>query len=294
MPLLTTGLSGLVGSKLAQSYQDKYDFINLDTAHPIHPTDITDLDQVKWAVSHSSAEFIIHFAAFTDVNKAWQDRDNKSGLTYQVNVGGTDNLVKAASEMNHHLIHISTAFVFDGDKPNLYQETDQPHPIEWYGQTKAWAEEIVQSADCPWTILRIDFPFRSDPFPRPDIVRKTLTAVDQGLPLFSNHFFGPTFIDDFVKVIDWVIRTKTRGLFHASSGESWSDYQLGQAIMTTLHRQNQIKSADLNQYLETSDRPYQRNTALDCSKLISMLDFPLTTINRALKLVNFDHEKSSS
>ena len=161
MPLLTTGLSGLVGSKLAQSYQDKYDFINLDTAHPIHPTDITDLDQVKWAVSHSSAEFIIHFAAFTDVNKAWQDRDNKSGPTYQVNVVGTDNLVKAASEMNHHLIHISTAFVFDGDKPNLYQETDQPHPIEWYGQTKAWAEEIVQSADCPWTILRIDFPFRS-------------------------------------------------------------------------------------------------------------------------------------
>jgi dTDP-4-dehydrorhamnose reductase len=281
-PLLCTGLSGLVGSKLAQTYADRYTFTNLDISDPQQPTDITNLDQVMAALQKSSADFVVHFAAFTNVSAAWEQQGDKTGLAYQVNVVGTENLAKACQATNKHLIHISTAFVFDGNQDDFYTEESQLSPIEWYGQTKAWAEEVVTNSDIDWTILRIDFPFRSDPFPRPDIVRKTIEMAQKGYPLFDDHYFGPTYIDDFVKVIDWVVRTKTTGLFNACSGEKWSDFAFAQTINQALHLNLDIKPGKLDTYLKTLQRPYQRNTAMSNKKLVTALDFELKTVEQAL------------
>jgi dTDP-4-dehydrorhamnose reductase len=283
--LLTTGLNGLVGSKLAQVYADQYDFSNLDISHPTQPTDITNYDQVLAAFENSPAEWVVHFAAFTDVTAAWQQTGDKNGPAYKVNVVGTQNIVKAAEITHKKIIHLSTAFVFDGKKTDLYTESDTPQPIEWYGQTKLEAEQVVQNSQSPWCILRIDFPFRSDAFPRPDIVRKTVANIDKGYPLFTDHHFGPTYIDDFVKVIDWVIRTNQTGLFHASNGESWTDFDFATAIVKAQQLRKEIKSGSLAEYLKTTNRPYQQNTALDCSKLIKAIDFALTPINEALTKV---------
>lgn len=283
--LLTTGLNGLVGSKFRDIYSETYNYDSLDVSNSTNPVDITDLNQVRMAFANSTAEYVIHLAAFTDVTAAWEQKDDKNGVAYKVNVTGTENIVAACQEFDKHLIHISTAFVFDGNKEGLYTEADPMKPIEWYGQTKAWAEEVVTASQGDWTILRIDFPFRSDPSPRPDIVRKTLAAIEKGYPLFSNHYFGPTYIDDFAKVLDWVIRTGTTGLFHASSGEQWSDYQLGLALKEQFNLTTDVKEGDLAEYLKTLNRPYQKNTAMDASKLQQLLDFELTPIKTALNQV---------
>jgi dTDP-4-dehydrorhamnose reductase len=281
--ILGTGLQGLVGSKLTATFSDRYIFDNLDISHPVTPVDITDETSVRIAVEASPAEVIMHFAAFTDVTKAWEQSGDKSGPAYKVNVLGTQHLVKAAAETGKHLIHISTAYVFDGTTPGLYTETDTPNPIEWYGQTKLWAEEAVQASSGHWTILRIDQPFRSDSFAKPDAVRKlaNLMRSQPPKPIFTNHWCGPTFIDDFVKVIEWAARTRTTGLFHASSGEKWSDFELAQELAKSFGL-TAPTAGDLTEYLKTTNRPYQPNTALDCSKLISQLDFPLTPIKEAL------------
>ncbi len=287
LPLLGTGLSGLVGSKLTQSFADVYSFQNLDVSHPENPVDITQLDQVQKAFEASDAAVVIHFAAFTDVTKAWEQKDDKNGIAYKVNVTGTENIVKAAEATGKHVIHISTAYVFNGEKPEMYTEEDQLSPIEWYGQTKAWAEEKVTASSAPWTILRIDQPFRSDPFAKVDIAHRILQGLKEGTlyPQFTNHFFGPTFIDDFAKVINWVIRTKTTGLFHASSGEMWSDYDFAKLINESLQLGGEVKEGDLNKYLETLNRPYQKNTSMDCSKLKQAIDFKMTPITEAVKLL---------
>jgi len=284
--ILGTGLSGLIGSKISDLYQDKYNFVNLDISHPTNPVDITHFDQVKRALD-TEAEYVLHCAAFTDVTKAWEQKDDTSGLAYKVNVLGTQNIVAACQQTGKHLLHISTAYVFDGEKEGLYSESDLTSPIEWYGQTKALAEEAVQASNGAWTILRIDQPFRSDPFPRKDLVHRVISGLENDSlpPLFINHFFGPTFIDDFAQVIDWVIRTKTTGLFHASSGEKWTDFEFGKAIQTALNLSGEVKPGKLEDYLKKSSRPYQRNTALDNSKLVTALDFELTPIREALRLV---------
>ncbi len=287
IPLLGTGLNGLVGSKLVTDFGHRYKFDNLDVSQADRPVDITQYDQVAAVFAQSEAKYVVHFAAFTDVTKAWEQRDDKNGLAYRVNVVGTQNIVRAAAASGKHLIHISTAYVFDGDKNGLYTEEDQPHPIEWYGQTKLVAEEEVMNSSSPWTILRIDQPFRSDEHVRKDIVHRLLEGLkaDNLYPQFTDHTFGPTYIDDFAKVIDWVIRSGTVGLLHASSGESWSDYEFAVKVRDTFGIQSEVKQGSLDNYLKTLSRPYQRNTATSNSKLTSQLDFKMLSVEEALKKV---------
>jgi len=284
IPILGSGLKGLVGSKFVKDFSDKYSFDSLDVSDPDQPVDITKPEQIKKAFADSSAKIMLHFAAYTNVTGAWEQTDDKQGLAYQVNVVGTQNIVAACQEFGIHLVHISTAYVFDGKNESLYAEQDTPNPIEWYGQTKLWAEEVVQKSQIPWTILRIDQPFRSDLFFKVDVVHQIINGLlnNSLAPQFTDHYFGPTFIDDFAKVLDWVIRTKTTGLFHASSGEKWSDYEFAKLIKQTLELSGHIDQGKLIEYLKTINRPYQKNTALDTSKLKALLDFKLNTIEQAV------------
>ncbi len=284
--VLLTGSSGLVASHFVEFFSSKFQFDKLDISHPSNPVDITNTEQLFSAVANSSAEFLVHFAAFTDVTKAWEETDDQNGLCYKVNVLGTKNIVTACEKASKHLIHISTAYVFDGENPGLYTENDQPHPIEWYGRTKWEAEQLVSAAECPWTILRIDQPFGSLAHAKKDVLHKLIEKINTDAlpPQFTNHTFGPTFIDDFTKVIDWVIRTKAAGLFHASSGEQWTDFAFATAVNQAIGAERQIPAGDLNQYLQSTNRPYQKNTALDCNKLFNSIDFQRTSVARAIEI----------
>lgn len=280
IPLLVTGSGGLIGSKFARQYADKYLIEPIDISNSEDPIDITKPDQVLKALKKSTAEYLIHFAAYTDVTGAWEQKNDKSGLTYQVNVIGTKNLVNVCKETGKKIIHISTAYVFDGNKTAPYTETDKPSPIEWYGQTKLEAERAVMESGIDWTIFRIDQPFRSDDFSRPDIAHRVIERLRKNNlpPMFINHYFGPTYIDDFARILDWSIRNQSTGLYHATSGEEWTDYDFAMLIKETFELPGAVRRGDLNEYLQTINRPYQKNTVLSSDKLKSELDFELKTI----------------
>ena len=288
IPVLGTGLNGLVGSRFVKDFADKYEFDNLDLRDPKRPVDITNETQIMEILKTSPAEFIIHFAAFTNVTAAWEQSGDKNGICYQVNVKGTENIIKACQATGKHLVHISTAYVFDGEKDELYTEEDQVNPIEWYGETKMLAEKAIQEAEnLKWTILRIDQPFRSDAFEKVDTAHRVIEGIKSGklYPQFTDHYFGPTFIDDFAKVLDFFIRTGETGLFNASSGEKWTDYDFAKLINDSLQLGFDLKQGSLVEYLKNTNRPYQKNTALDISKLKNILDFDLNTIEEAVKKI---------
>ncbi len=285
IPLLGTGLNGLIGSKFVVDFADKYDFDNLDLRNPLRPVDITNEKQVMAVVSQSPAKFLVHMAAYTDVTGAWQQSGDKNGLCYAVNVKGTENLVKACEATGKHLIYLSTAYVFDGEKTEPYLETDATNPIEWYGQTKAMAEEVVQKSNLNWTILRIDMPFRNDRFEKIDTLHRVIEGMKSGklYPQFGDHHFGPTYINDFVKIIDFILRQEMTGLFHASSGETWTDFEFAKMINETLNLNFNVQEGSLAKYLESNNRPYQKNTALNIDKIKASLDFQLKSIREAVK-----------
>ena len=281
-----TGLSGLVGSYVVESLSD-LSFSNLDLSVGV---DITDEAQVREAVSSNQAETILHLAAFTDLNKAWEDRGNKDGVCLKVNVEGTRNIAKATAQTNKHLVYISTAYVFDGKKEGEYSELDTPSPIEWYGQTKLEGEHIVTDL-LPEnsTIIRIDQPFRPDEFAqKPDHVRKIIQALQAGntLKLFSDSFFSPTYLADLVKAIKWCISKKPTGIFHVTTGTKLSPYAFGKQIQDKFNLGGVIEKSSLEEYLKDSTkRPYHKNTTLSPKTYTTESGNAVTSFEVALDLV---------
>lgn len=122
-PVMGTGLSGLVGSRIVDLLGDRYSFQNLDRTEGI---DILNQEQIENIVANSAAKTMLHLAAFTDLNTAQKEAGDTSGIVYQVNVEGTRTIAAACARHGVHLIHLSTGYVFDGEKKRAVHR-NRPH-----------------------------------------------------------------------------------------------------------------------------------------------------------------------
>lgn len=283
-PLLVTGLTGLVASRFQELYSQDFDFTNIDLATGIDITDQAAVDQV---IGQSSASTLIHLAAFTNVDAAAAQNGDKSGSCYRVNVLGTRNIAQACAQNNKYLVHISTNFVFDGVNPPAggYIETSLPHPIEWYGQTKLWAEEEVAKSGATYCIARITYPFRAHYPPRTDLVRNILDKLKAANlpPMFTDHIITPTFIDDVAYALKVIVEKRPTDILHVVGSSNLSDYQIAQHVARTFDlNETQVKPTSLEDYLKTAPRPYQKNLTTSNAKLKAELGVSTSTIDEAL------------
>ncbi len=257
--LIVTGLSGLLGSRLTRLASPRFELVNIDITEGI---DITDPDQVRKAIEpHRDAAAVVHLAAFTNVSAAAEQEGDESGTCYRINVIGTRNVAGVCEAAGLHLLHVSTDFIFDGEKEGPYTEDDSPHPIEWYGRTKGMAEREARNAPA-WTILRTAFPYVAGPAPRPDLIRniRQRLAAGEEARLFTDQIITPTFADDLVRGIMLLARTRPHGeLFHLVGSTSLSPFELGRKIAATFgFDEGLVRPSSLVEYLKTDPRPRQR------------------------------------
>jgi dTDP-4-dehydrorhamnose reductase len=280
-PLLVTGLSGMVGSRFGQLFGHKYKLHGLDLSCGV---DITEPSQVSKMIKESAATSVIHLAAFTNVSAAHEQNGDVDGSCYQVNVAGTRNVAEACRENSKYLIHISTDFVFDGVNASEYLETDSPHPIEWYGMTKLLAEQVVESTLSDYLILRIAYPYQTNPN-RPDFLKNMMDKMNSGTlpPQFTDHTITPTFVDDVARVLDYSLINRPKGLYHAVGSSSHTDYELAQAVKTVFAFDAEIKPGDLDSYLKLVNRPYQRHLRVSNAKLTRDFGIKLNTFSEGLR-----------
>jgi len=218
MKILGTGLTGLIGSRIAELLKDKYEFENLSRSSGV---DITNKNQVFEKINTSDAQIVLHLAGKTDVDKCELDKSLlQNGETWKINVDGTENVANACSQANKKLIYISTDFIFDGTK-EVYVEDDIPSPINWYAQTKYEGEKIVQKLKTPWIIARIAYPYRAN-FAKLDFLRAILVKLQEKKPVIAitDHIFTPTFIDDIAFALGTLISSNSQGIFHAVGSQS--------------------------------------------------------------------------
>lgn len=139
MVVLVTGANGQLGQAL-QHISGKYSSINFVFCSSSE-LDITDRDNCDMVFEKYQPQFCINAAAYTAVDKA----ENEIERAHAVNVEGAKNLAKACKKNNTTLLHISTDFVFDGEKTTPYTEEDLPKPTGVYGHTKLDGERAVQT-----------------------------------------------------------------------------------------------------------------------------------------------------
>lgn len=281
--ILATGATGLVGSRFVEMFADKYNVINLDLTTEV---DITQAETFKpFFDAHQDAKVLIHLAAFTDTNKAFAETGDKTGVCYRVNVDGTANIANICRERGIHLLHVSTDFVFDGRQQIPYLEESPLSPIEWYGQTKAKAETVVEKSGASYTIARLSYPYRAHFDAKPDLIKKIRAGLSSGklYPQFSDSLITPTLIDDIARSFDKIIELKPKGIFHTVGSDSLSPYELAKKVAISYGFDPAlVKEGSLTEYLKTASRPFARNVAMFNAKATKILGLHFVTIDEGL------------
>jgi len=234
-----TGASGLIGSRIIELLYDKLTFIPIS----IEQMDITNKTQVNGVVSAIDFDFFLHLAGYTNVDGA---EVNKK-LAWRINVDGTYNVFTAVQKQKKKFIYISTDFVFDGKIPP-FTENNIPNPLSYYAKTKYEGEKIVNGHSM---IIRLSYPYRKDYPLKLDFVRsiKSMLAKNKPLSMVQNATMTPTFIDDIVYGIEYLVNHYTPEIFHLVGSDSLSPFQAAQFIASTFQlNKNLIKPISFSKY----------------------------------------------
>ncbi|HEU4700842.1 MAG TPA: dTDP-4-dehydrorhamnose reductase [Conexibacter sp.] len=155
MRLLVTGAGGMLGQDVVRAAEAEGDDV---VALARGDLDVTDERAVAAALSDEPIDAVINCAAWTDVDGAESDPDGADA----VNALGAGNVAQAAAHVGARLVHVSTDYVFDGDRSAddpAYVESDAPGPRSVYGASKLAGEEAVVEAGGSHAVVRASWLF---------------------------------------------------------------------------------------------------------------------------------------
>lgn len=221
MRILIFGAAGQLGSELCEQLKEKHEVLGLSRLE----ADITQLEQVLEKAKNFSPDVIINAAAYTDVDGCENNKDQ----AFFVNAIGARNVAIASREVGAKLVHISTDYVFDGEKDGPYFEYDPPRPINVYGWSKLLGEQMVKE-QCPQSfILRVAWLYSAR---RKNFVITMLKLAKerQEIRVVNDQWGTPTFVGDVARQIEVLIETDSYGLYHCTSQGSCTRYEFAQEI----------------------------------------------------------------
>ncbi len=163
--ILVTGTSGFLGSRIAQYYKEKYEVIS-----PSHSDmDITDEQSVKNYFNLSRPDIVVHCAAMSNVAECEKNPEK----SWNVNVIGTENIVKCAKEIHAKCICCSSDQVYCAVKTseaNLEDTTVQPTNV--YGKEKAYTEKSCLAIYEDSIHLRLSWMYDANDEKRMDFIKQ--------------------------------------------------------------------------------------------------------------------------
>ncbi len=271
MKILITGAGGQLGRELKRSLASLGEVIACDRKQ----LDLGNPDALRQTVRQIAPNLIVNAAAWTAVDKAETEPDAANAI----NGIAPGILAEEARRLGAQLIHYSTDYVFDGNKPAPWTEDDLPLPLSIYGRTKLAGEQAIQSIDCRYLILRTSWVFGL----HGANFMKTMLRVGKERPelrVVADQIGAPTWTRHLADATALVASRKEgpSGLYHlANAGEtSWHGY--AEAIFAEAVRLALLAAAPVVHPITTADYPLPAtrpaNSRLDCRRFTR--DFGLT------------------
>ncbi len=223
MNILVTGANGQLGNEMrlvARESSDRYIFTD------VAELDITDAAAVEKMVAENDIRLIVNCAAYTNVDKAEDDREAAERL----NVRAVENLVRAIQKRDGWLFHISTDYVFGKEPYNTpCREEQQGTPTGVYGETKLRGEQVIRESGCHHIIIRTAWLYSE--FGRNFLkTMLELTATRPQVQVVFDQTGTPTYARDLAETIfDLVEHRKyerNEGIYHYTNEGvcSWYDF----------------------------------------------------------------------
>ena len=252
--ILITGSDGQIGNALrAHADAKKFQVIACNR----NQMDITEMSAIEKAIAAFSPDMIINTAAYTAVDKA----ESESELAHLINHQGAKNLAIACNKNKIPLIHLSTDYIFDGEKSSPYLESDNANPINVYGESKWLGEEAIREYCDQHIILRVSGVFSEY---GNNFYKTMLRLVNEKkeLKIVSDQITCPTYAGNIAGVIySMIADLKKYGTWHYCDFPAVSWHQFA----TEITSDEKIKKISTEEYKSAAKRPAY--SVLDCNKL---------------------------
>ncbi|MBV7260596.1 dTDP-4-dehydrorhamnose reductase [Photobacterium sp. WH24] len=268
MKILITGANGQVGQALVNKLQGKAELLALAREQ----LNITCEVDVNAQIHDFLPDVIINAAAYTTVDKAEQEQD----LAHQINALGPEYLAKAAESINAALLHISTDYVFSGDKQDSYSEQDLSNPQSVYGASKLAGENAVAKFCSKHIILRTAWVFHEN---GANFVKTMLRLGKERdkLSVVDDQYGGPTYAGDIAKALIQIAlhissgQPTSYGVYHFSGMPHVSWFEFANVIFDAavkhqvIDKKPQLNAITTTEFPTPAKRP--ANSKLNCEKI---------------------------
>ena len=288
--IIVTGSNGMLGQRAVEYYSSKKNVEllaisveekSLNDSVEYISCDIKCRDKIKKVIYDYCPDFIIHTAAFTNVDLSEKLREE----AWKINVKGVEYIAEAARAIDASIIHISSDYIFDG-KDGPYDENAIPNPIGYYGRTKLASENALKISGTFYTILRTNVLYGTAINSRPDFVRWVIDSLKNNneIKIVDDQINNPTFVDDLVQAINEVIEFKKTGIYNIGGKEFLSRYEFTNRIAEFFNLNKKliipITTKELNQ---PARRPLK--SGLITLKAETELSYKPHTINESFTII---------
>ena len=221
MNILVTGANGQLGTHMRLlAPQSKHQWFFTDVAE----LDITSGEAVDAFVGGNGIGLIVNCAAYTNVDRAESEED----VALRINAEAVGNLAESMRRVDGTLIHVSTDYVFGGNKNNIPCTEDEPvNPTGAYGRTKLAGEQVAKI--CRHLIFRTAWLY-SEYGKNFLLTMLNLTATKPELKVVFDQVGTPTYAGDLARAIFNIVENGTyrgnEGIYHFSNEGvcSWFDF----------------------------------------------------------------------
>ena len=271
--ILVTGSTGQLGSDVVKELLKR----GYSTLSPNRSElNLCSEDNIRNYILNSNCEAIVHCAAYTQVDKAEDEKD----LCIKINATATKHIVKCAKILDIPMIYISTDYVFDGTKDGEYTENDETNPINIYGESKLAGEKYVQEILDKYYIVRTSWVFNINGKNFIETMLR-LSKTNNQLSIVNDQIGSPTYTKDLSRLLVDMLETSKYGLYHATNEGYCSWYEFANTIFKLANINIDIKAINSNEYASRAKRPL--NSKLSKDKLIEYGFKPLPHWEDALK-----------
>jgi len=263
--ILITGAGGQVAHELANAGSE-HQLVALSEQQ----LDVTDLEQISDAFNEHQPDFVINAAAYTQVDRA----EEETTIAYAINRDAVANLAQACKRIDSPLLHISTDYVFDGNKTGAYCENDEIASAGVYGASKAAGDAVLQSVLERHIILRTSWVFSAT---GNNFVKTMLRlgAERDELSIVNDQHGGPTSAQSIAAALLQIANRYLQdgeiewGTYHFSGQPDTTWYGFAKQIFQQAKGFENLKLNGIptSEYPTPATRPL--NSVLDCSKYVA-------------------------
>ena len=232
--IIIVGAGGRLGAALMREWRDKFDCAGFNHGQ----LDLKDPDIIRSVLKPLEFDCLVNCAAQTNVDRCETHREE----AFLINAEAPRLLAEICRAKAVRMVHISTDYVFDGEKRTPYSEEDDARPISVYGESKREGEVGVTDTDPRHLVLRVSWVFGPD---RPSFVDNMIerARTESQVAAIADKFSSPTYTKDIAVVLGHIVTADVavagvadpgaavidrgyKGILHfANSGEcSWQEY----------------------------------------------------------------------